>query len=132
MSNGEVKRWDIYFCSDDSNLLDDVAIEVDEEVRTARDGERRIEVMPVKDHERIVAELKADIAQLKVELGRPYDKVDRLFEANKKHIETIATQRRVIEKIKTIAEQMNCACGDRYSESSYRGDILEIIERAGM
>lgn len=70
-----------------------------------KDEKNKEEIKPILyDHDRIVAELKAEIARLKVELGRPYDKVDRLFEANKKHLETIASQKRVIEK---LIEQRN-------------------------
>ena len=106
-----------------------------------RFGVNAVCVMPVEEHERIVAELKAEIETLgKVyrskcpECGysgcvRGRKACDAEIDRQK---ETIASQKRVIESIKTIAEQMNCACGDRYSESSYRGDILEIIERAGV
>lgn len=94
-------------------------------------GEIKVTTPDMQDLERTVAEKDAEIARLKVELGRPYDKVDRLFEANKKHLETIASQKRVIEKLKTyVQHRVDCICRAgvlQYSEECDCG--LEAIEK---
>ena len=111
MSNGEAKRWYLY-------TENEALYAVSKNQRGFVPDASTIEVMSVKDHERIVAELRAEVAQLKVELGRPYDKVDRLFEANKKHLETIASQKRVIERLKIIERDFTHHDGDCTEEDS--------------
>lgn len=87
----------------------------------------------LRDNERVVKEKDAEIERLKVELGRPYDKVDRLFEANKKHLETIASQKRVIEKLKRYT-QHRVECVYRTGVFQYSNDCdcgLKAIEKEG-
>lgn len=131
MSDGkEVKRWivekGLYQLSENNYEMYLAARGQWPEVPT--------EVMPVDEHEEIVTELRAEVERLKSELGKPYDKVDRLFESNKKHLETIARQARVIEKLKVAIEDV---LHERYSDddvSAVSSDplmiLLTTIERA--
>lgn len=89
---------------------------------------RSTEWVRASDHDRLMKEKDAEVERLKVELGRPYDKVDRLFEANKKHLETIARQSRVIEKLKDAVTCVGCAVNEScpYAWDGYNtnGDCL--------
>lgn len=66
-------------------------------------GPRYIEVMRVEDHERVVAGIKED---LEVFRNREYG-----FENELELKQTIASQKRVIEKLKTyVQHRVDCIC----------------------
>lgn len=93
MSNGEVKRWYVY-SSEDGALY-----AVSKNQRGFVPDASTIEVMPVEDHERVVAELKADLVQYHrmaasgvwIPSGEYSDKIDAL-----------AKQAQVIEKARQL------------------------------
>lgn len=67
-------------------------------------GPRYIEVMRVEDHERIVAELKA-------ELDERTEQLETTMERYRAPARTIATQKRVLEKLKTyVQHRVDCIC----------------------
>ena len=87
------------------------------------------EMVLASDHDRIVAELKAEVEMLNKELT---SRTESLRQTRADWLEA----RKVIEKIKTIAEKMDCTCGSEgHSDTSYRDggcfqrEILESIER---
>lgn len=88
-----------------------------------RFGVNAVCVMPVKDHERVVAGLKEE---LEVFRNREYGLENEL-----ELKQTIATQARVIEKMKTyVQHRVDCICRAgvlQYSDSCDCG--LEAIER---
>lgn len=78
-----------------------------------RFGVNAVCVMPVEDHERIVAELRAEVERLK-RANQVVPKDAELLALNGKFRDTIATQARVIEK---LTEQRNRAA-DRHHKQS--------------
>ena len=102
VSNGELKQWTLLRVADDEFYLDE--------------GDRpdfehsKIKVMRVEDHDRIVAELKAEVERLK----RANQVVPRdagLLALNGKFRDTIATQAKVIEVLKACILKEDKRCG---------------------
>jgi len=120
VSNGEAKRWYLY-------TENEALYAVSKNQRGFVPDASTIEVMSVKDHERIVAELKAEIETLgKVyrstcpECGysgcvRGRKACDAEIDRQK---ETIAKQKRVIERLKIIERDFTHHDGDCTEEDS--------------
>lgn len=118
----DVKRWE--------------TISIDTKLPGTRidiDGVPRILVMPVTEHESIVAELKAEIEALKrselvnqIKGGQDYgDALDEI--ANLKR--TLARRDRVIEKLR---EQRNACNGWHMSEEFMDKELEDIEQGEGM
>ena len=158
MSNGEAKRWWIDLRPHSNARAQGYSTRHSAWSRPiVRFGVNAVCVMPVEDHERIVAEKDAEINRLTYELDKSRQdhmaKIARQaaeIEALKmtvannrldhewtivKHLseakDTIATQRRVIEKLKTyVQHRVDCICRAgvlQYSDSCDCG--LEAIEK---
>lgn len=97
-----------------------------------RFGVNAVCVMPVEDHDRIVAELRAEVAQAKREAADAMSGCCDcpMFKAQGK---TVARQEKVIEKLKTyVQHRVDCICRAgvlQYSEECDCGlDAIEMGE----
>lgn len=95
MSDGEVKRWYVY-SSEDGALY-----AVSKNQRGFVPDASTIEVMPVEDHERIVAQKDAEIERLKRERAKYEADCKRIEYFDDLH-EKVATQKRVITELERI------------------------------
>lgn len=149
MSNGEVRRWWVYEIKphNDGDQFSHakVARFENRRERTENNGMEYFKpkfgevfegpateylVMPVEDHERIVAGLQAQIKRfINAEIIRAEYQGFTYGQA----LDTIASQKRVIEKLKTyVQHRVDCICRAgvlQYSDSCDCG--LEAIEKEG-
>lgn len=111
MSNGEVKRWYLY-------TENEALYAVSKHQRGFVPDASTIEVMPVEDHERIVADLRAEVEQVRKESEEMCNRVVFGFQLDRQKLnDELDIQKRVIEKLKgMVSHYETCATVDRYDD----------------
>lgn len=118
MSDGkEVKRWE--------------TISIDTKIPGTGpdvDGVPRVTVVSASDHDRIVAELKAEVDELKYELSSRTEGLRQTRQDWLDSQKTIARQAKVIENLKDVVTCVGCAVNEScpYAWDGYNtnGDCL--------